>query len=271
MSITSGLRSGLRSSVRSGLNPGASAITWTVDATSTKSVPANSSEWTDFIAYNALSVAVPNSLWLCQEASGNLADSIGSLTLTAFATPLYQQSVSGWTRKGVGFTDTTVNQRFTAASGTGPDPGATSVTFLWLMSVTATPASTRTQAMISDTGTTQFTLRVLTTPALRAVVFNVNANGTDDPTNDGIQPMALKYDRVNSEAKVYTGVEKIAGTYNAGVLDGHKGIGGGNVAGVTPATGQCVYGCMWSGANAAISDANMKALLVAMGFSIPWS
>lgn len=52
--------------------------------------------------FTALGLAVPDYLWLCQEASGNLSSTIGSLTLTANATGhLYEQTHSGWARKFV--------------------------------------------------------------------------------------------------------------------------------------------------------------------------
>ena len=48
----------------------------TVDATKTnRYIPQTAAEWT------ALGLVAPNSLWPCQESSGNLLDVIGSLTL----------------------------------------------------------------------------------------------------------------------------------------------------------------------------------------------
>lgn len=87
--------------------------------------PASSTEWTNFIARKGLSVAVPDALWLYQEASGNLADSIGSFTLTAAGTgATYQSAVTGWTRKGIAITDA-ATANFSSTSASLPDVSTT--------------------------------------------------------------------------------------------------------------------------------------------------
>lgn len=240
----------------------------TKDTVSGRRVPVSSAEWDNLITRYSLAVAAPTSLWGFQETSGSIADAIGSLTLTANGTPGYDQAVTGWTRKGVGFTDGAAAQRFMAAAAAGPNPTTTSQTWMFYASCTATPAAVRTVMCISDTGATQHQLRVTTGPVMRLAVVNVNTDGADSPTNDGIQPWVLKYDRTNSEAKAYTALEKLTGTYSAGVLDGRKGIG---AAASSAVTGQCIYGAMWSGANGEISDANMKLMLQALGWTIAWS
>jgi hypothetical protein len=58
--------------------------------------------------FAALDEAPPDYLWLGQDVSGNLAPTIGVTTLTQNAAGtgyLYQQTVSGWTRKFVGLAD----------------------------------------------------------------------------------------------------------------------------------------------------------------------
>lgn len=54
--------------------------------------------------FTALGIPPPTYLWECQEASGNLESSIGSLTLTksGAGTALYQQAQAGWSRGFVG-------------------------------------------------------------------------------------------------------------------------------------------------------------------------
>lgn len=237
----------------------------TKDATSGIRVPASSTEWTNFLAYHGISVSVA-SLWLCQESSGNLADSIGSLTLTANGTPLYSQAVSGWTRLGVGFNEGAA-QRFMAASGSGPNPTTTSQLWCFFASITAI-GGTRTWISVSDTGATQCLTRCNVTPVCTNVTVGATVSGADNPTNNGVVPYVLQYDRANSKSNSYNDIEKITGTYNSGVLDGRKGIGG---AASNPPTGQCVYGFMLSGANAEISTATLKTLLQAMGWTISWS
>ena len=56
-------------------------MTVTRDAASSKYTPASAAEWAELLSGSGL--GAPSSLWLCQESSGTLADSIGSRTLTA--------------------------------------------------------------------------------------------------------------------------------------------------------------------------------------------
>jgi len=239
----------------------------TRDATSGIRCPASGTEWTNFLAYYGISTTV-SSAWKCDEASGNAADCVGSLTLTASGTPTYQQTVSGWSRKGFGFTDAGA-QKFVAASGTGPNPATTSVIWCFYITMpTSNPAATRTIMGASHTGTTQDMVQIVTTGKPRAVVFNVTTDGTVNVVNGGTMPMLLKYDRTNSAARLYNTNEKITATYNSGVLDGNKGVG--PPIG-TAATMNCVYGFMLQGANAELSDATVKTLLQSLGWTIPWS
>jgi RHS repeat-associated protein len=64
-------------------------------------VPASAAEWTNLLTGSG--IPNPTNLYKCQEASGNLADSIGSTSLTAHNNGgmLYQQFVPGWSRKAV--------------------------------------------------------------------------------------------------------------------------------------------------------------------------
>ena len=237
----------------------------TRDATSGKRFPNSSTEWTNFLAYNGLAAAVPNSMWLCQEAAGNLTDSIGTLTLTANAAPAYQQAATGHSRLGVQLAEV-ANQRFTAAAAAGPNPTTTSSLWLWFGEFTAAPSGTRVVLSVSD-GAVNFRANILVTPRIRLSINAVNSDGVSDPVAGAdVMPMAIKYDRTNSEAKVFTGQEKITGTYSAAVVDGLKGLGTGGAAAV-----RFVYGVMWSGAAGEMSDANLKALLEALGYTIPWS
>ena len=81
-------------------------VKWAVDATSGKPVPANVVEWNDFLkAYGLGHLSAPSGLWLLQEPSGALVDSIGTVVLSPYSGPLYQQTVAGWSRKGVGTLD----------------------------------------------------------------------------------------------------------------------------------------------------------------------
>jgi hypothetical protein len=241
-------------------------VTWTVDATSGIAVPANATEWADFIAANGLSISVPSSLYLMQEASGNLADSIGALTLTSTSLT-YQQAVAGWTRLGITVTDGS-GGRAEATVGNGPNPATTSQTWIVFADLTSTPAGNRHLLHINTIAATGAFVLVNVTPVIGITCAAVTANGASNPVTGGVRPFALKYDRTNSAAVAYSDQDKVAGTYNAGVVDGGKGFGRGSS---NDPAGAWLYGYMFSGAAAEISDATMKALLQAHGFTIPWS
>lgn len=71
----------------------------TQDPTSGWYVPANASEWTALLAGTGISN--PTSCWQCQDASGGLADSIGSQAFTDAGGTSFQVGVSGWSRKAI--------------------------------------------------------------------------------------------------------------------------------------------------------------------------
>src|SRR6185295_13988613 len=200
-------------------------VSWTVDATSGIAVPANATEWNSFRSYNKLSIANPNSLWLCQESSGNLADSIGALTLTAASGPTYRNAVAGWSRFGVGMADASV-ARFVAAAGVGPDPTTTSQTWMFIFSLPTVPAATRCLGGI----TTSNAVTCCKADWLVSGFPSINVVGV---STDGIvvhssatYPFMVTYNRTGLVAQTYTNREKVVGTYNAGVIDGNKGMGG---------------------------------------------
>jgi hypothetical protein len=262
--VVSGIRSGIRASIRSGVNPGG-VVAWAVDASSNKAVPADSTEWDAFRSANSLAVATPNSLWLCQESSGNLADSIGSLTLTAAGTCNYQQTVTGWERKAVAGNDGVVGDRFAAGSTVGPSPATTSQTWLWIASMPSTPGTARAVFGVnfSNAAGSVRMVHLATSGNPRLGVNNVNADGSNSVSSE-IHCLVLKYNRTGSEAKLFNLDEKLTGTYTDSITDGNKGVGNGTAA-------RFLYGCMWSGSDAEISDANIKALMQAMGFTVSWS
>jgi hypothetical protein len=253
-----------------GPTPSAAGVTWEVDPTALVAFPKNGTEYGAFRAANSLAVATPNSLWTFQEASGNILDKIGALNLVAGGTPNYSQAVAGYSRVAVGFDDAS-SDKAVAASGSGPNPTTTSQTWLYFALMPATPGTTRAFVGINQAFTAArcTALHLTTSGGMR---LNVVTNNTDDATNHSSQviAVAVKYDRTNSVAALYTNKVKIIGTYSASVTDGDKGVGSaaGGMSGC-----QILWGCMWSGSAAEISDANMKALLTAHGavFAPPWS
>lgn len=234
-----------------------------IDATSGKGVPSTEFQFT------MLGVTL-TSAWLAQEASGNLAGfGPSAFTLTASGTPLYQQAVPGWTRTASAFNQT-VNQRFAAAAATGPNPASTSVLWVGYMIGDTLPGGVR--GLLNAGGNVGIGY-VNGSGNLRIHVVGVTA---DDATtlpdaDNAVHPIVLKYDRTNSVATMYTDEAKTAGTYNSGATDGNKGYGGGVFSASPPALCGVLWGFVLSGAAAELSDAQVKTLLQALGWVVPWT
>ena len=125
-------------------------MTVTQDALSGWYFPANSTEWTSLLSGTGISN--PSSLWLCQEASGTLADSIGSRPLTISGTPSYQQPAVGFSR--LGFqprTDTT-----DYAGCTGVDIGTTSAMLLMVIQLDSQLGAQKTIAYMGGSSSMSF-------------------------------------------------------------------------------------------------------------------
>lgn len=76
-------------------------MSWTND--NGVAMPVDATEYQEFLNAAGLSVQVPDSLFLCNEPSGSLADSIGARTLvkTGPGVFAYQTTVPGWDAVGV--------------------------------------------------------------------------------------------------------------------------------------------------------------------------
>jgi len=152
------------------------------DATSGWYVPASSAEWTELLAGTGLSA--PSFLWLCQESSGNIADSIGGVTLTANGGGVfYQQSISGWSRKAFGYSDTAGTQCY-SVSASLPDLNTTSMTALVFLAVTNTPGAQRSTFNLGPGATKNNNISCEYTSSNFHVVADGTTSGTGS-TNHG--------------------------------------------------------------------------------------
>jgi uncharacterized repeat protein (TIGR01451 family) len=240
-----------------------------VDATSGKRLPSSLVQWQDFNAYHvAIGTAdfpnvLPSSLWLLQEASGTLADSIGSVPLTQTgAGHLYQQTVAGWARKAVKCVDGTASQRWLNTS-TAPNAGTTDVLLIGIVDVpAASPAANRDvlgHAAAAD-------CRFNTTGKLRAG-FGAAADLLQDPRGRQM-PIAVQVNNTGSASAIYTDQERFTGTYALPANTPMVFLGGQTAS----ASGAgYLYAVDFVGAAARMTAANMKALLQTMNFTIPWT
>ena len=232
----------------------------TRDATSNKYAPANATEWAAVLAVAGISSGGPSLLWNCQEASGNLADSIGTFTGTVTGTPIaYQQAVAGWSRFGIsgGEAGTAVVE---STAGTLPNPVTQAVLLLSYATITATPAATR---VMQVTGNANQTIaRFNTTPRLQGVSGGNVATGTVSPVG-GVRPYVTLYDVTNNRVLVASDQEKLAPVRAAMTGQRHRLA--------FDFVGSILYHAAFFAAAAELSDAQVKTLLQTLGFTIPWS
>ena len=266
--ITAGISAGIGVGTSPGAGGGGGIPGVTRDATSSKYRPANTSEWTALMTAAVLATGNPSSTWPMQEASGNLADSIGTVTLTAAgASLLYRQAVAGWSSLALTIPDGLANHNAQNTT-TCPDISLTSVMLLlYVRMPAAAPAATRRFLRLDSTGVL---IPITTMPRLQCTTGGVGGTtvtGASDPTGGAVRPVVVVIDRTGGRAVLYTDQEKIIGTVGTytGIVLG-IGSSGGNSA-----DSGFLYGAAFSGASAELSDAQVKTLLVTLGWSIPWT
>jgi hypothetical protein len=225
--------------------------------------------------FTRLVVAAPLSVWGFQESSGNLLDTIGTgFTLTSAGSPNHTQGIADWIRFGVLY-DNSSTDGHGAAAGVGPDPSTTSVMWMFFADV-ATSGAGQVRTIMSQGGAaagSQLTLQSRDTAGsvnIRGKLMAATVDGVDDvKPGVSIVPYIVQYDRTNSKALVYSLTEKLTLTYDAGVTDGSKGVGGNGI--VTTVGLIATWGCVWTGADAEITTAQVKTLLQAFGYAPTWT
>lgn len=228
--------------------------------------PANTTEWTTFLAAVGLSgvVGIPSLLWNLQDASGNFADSIGTFTGVVSGTAFgYQQPLAGSSRKGI----TTTAAATTMATNTDaglPDLLTNSLTSLSVGAVTGTAATRIWQAL--GTPVTAL-MRHNTTPSVQSVSGANVANSAVAPLAV-LEPFVTKHNRTASAAVGYNKTSKMVPTFDVTVTGKSYQMFGD--ATVRCPTATWLYNCAWFNAAAEMSDATIKSLLVAMGHPILW-
>lgn len=232
--------------------------------------PSTNGEWTTTMSAAGLATGNPTSLWLTQEASGNLADTLaaGNTLTVAGASWLYQQAISGWTRKGLTVPDASANHNAQNTT-TVPDILTTSVMLLaYVFMPAAAPAATRRiMRLDSTTGAVVVLNTTGTVGCLTQGTGGTTVNGTSNACTGVVRPIVLRIDKTNNRVNVYTDQDKIVGTQGtyAGLVTGF-----GSQSSNTPAIG-LLYEVMFSGSAAELTDAQVKSLLQTLGWTIPWS
>lgn len=266
-----GPRIGLRIGPRVGMLGDSTGIPGvTRDASNLNYYPASASEWTSLLSFASLSTGNPTSAWTMQEASGNLLDSVSTVHLTPQVVGhLYQQAVTGATRKCVKGLAGTVNQRWDNTTN-APNANLTSVSILLFCDIPATPppdiSGVVRIVMVDADGTVRWNtvgqLRLLSGGTAGTLVNSVAGRQTW---------IYFQHDRTAGTVKVFTDQEKFGGTYSLPASGINLCIGGsGGAAGPISGIGYA-YGAQFTGTAAELSDAQVKTLLQTLGATIPWT
>ena len=183
-------------------------------------VPATTSD------FEALGLPTPDYLWLCQEGSGSLSSAIGSLTLTKNATGhLYEQTVTGWSRKFLGTDGSTAGQSWRTSSAVLDMASGESMAMIVLASHTQASGSTRSLLATASTGAG--ILFAGTTGIIRSQHGTNIADGTEDHTGlDTVHQLCWYRRGDTNQSGAETDLESIAGTHEEIARTGTiKGIG----------------------------------------------
>lgn len=221
------------------------------DASNGWFLPSNSAQWSAMLS--GTGIANPSLLWLLQEASGNAADSIGSIGGAVSSGAVYRASMTGMTRRGVEIPASSNK----VILGTAPtDLGANSFAFLCVMQVVAAPAATRNVIHICAVG--RYFVQVNSAGHLIATSDGGGPATGSATVTGGARLVLVVANRATSTLKVYTDQETLTPSWYAGST--------GETAfrlGTTSSTADVVYGYLaaWFGNGAAFSAANAATIL----------
>jgi hypothetical protein len=234
----------------------------TRDATSNVYSPASAAEWTTTRSVAGITSGNPFSMWLLQEASGALADSIGTAPLTNSGGMAYQQAVTGWTRVSMLASDLNGAYSLANAADTAlPDLSAESSLVLGYLKITGAPGGDRGVILTGD-----IRAEVTSGNVPKLVHGATTATGSGNVTT-AVRPWVLRYDRAASTIALFTDLEKVSIAFaNSGSTKRiFYGAGFQNAPGF-----QILYGAHWKGAAAELSDASVRSLLQALGWTVAW-
>jgi hypothetical protein len=232
--MLSGIRIGIRSGIQSGLNPGGIATDGPAGAIYT---PARAADWA------ALSLTTPNSIWPCSEASGNLVDSVAGVVGVPNGAVSYQNTVTNWTRKFVGFSEAATGQRFGIPNSTYSPATASQANLVYARIDTVSG----TNRGISSLGA-NLQLRFSSAGLLQIVNGGAVTTGAYDYRDSAVHPFLVIHNRTATTTTVFTDKETLSVAYTSGTDSANKGLG--CVAATTAPVSYVGYWAHWSGASA---------------------
>lgn len=239
---------------------------WDIDPGSGIGVPSDATQWQAVIDAAGLNgvVTPPDALWLCQEAAGPLADSIGAFDLAESGLGLaYQQNVSAWERSAVQTADNVVGGWYNTDAGL-PDVNVAPMTMLVYAIETSQPANPNRQIFgLGGTGGAN-TMAWIGGGQQTRVVSGANTASSADIEWNVVRPYVLKHDPTGAATIGYTDLSKVQPTFSAAVTGKKISLGSGQVA---PSFNRILYGCAFF---VALTDSQIRDLLRVLGWQPQW-
>ncbi len=243
------------------------AATWTIDPSSGKGAPATAAEWTSLIAVRNLNVDPPQGLWPMQDlASGTgLIDVTGNVDLGVRNSPLFRQPVLGWTRLAVGMPDFSNREFYNNTDASLPDVATTSMTVLLVFQILDIPNPPGIRSILFGGSGIQGRRADVELDGNLRLRIGINGTYASGTVNYGsaVIPMLLKLDVTNMQQKILTSQELVQLPYVP--LQGSRGLVLGGANNPSPDL-RCLYMAAWYGTSAEISDADLRAMLSALGW-----
>jgi hypothetical protein len=238
--------------------------TWQIDSASHKAVPAATFEWNMLLAEYGLNRPAPDHLWLMQETSGPLADSIGAAPLNPFNAPSYSNQLQGWSRHAVGTNDLNATDTGFGTNVTGNLDG-TAYLLLVYLAVISTPSGDRSVMGIGANSDHRY-VAITASPVFKGTGTGVMPTiGTINPMAD-VHPVIMKITPSQMSYVVYTDQEKLTVAWAPTASKGPVVLIGNAIIGAAAA--RYLYGVLWVGAGAEATDADVKKLLQALGWTV---
>jgi hypothetical protein len=258
--MTSGIRSGIRSGLRSGLNPGTDPMAGVdFDAAREVYVPASADQWATALAAAGISSGGPMAVWF---PGSSMVDTIGDADLTNDGPMATGQPVAGWSTTAAECGD--LGGFYSVRNNTDadlPDVSATSALLIGYIAITDPGAADR---------------GVILVGGARGIVTAANlpkvSNGTNAATGSGnlttaVRPWVVRQNVTASTTDLFTDLEKVNATYAVSAANQRVFYG----AALEAAPGmQVLYGALFKGAAAELSDAQLRTLLETLGWEVAW-
>lgn len=244
-----------------------SAPAWTIDSTSSKAVPANTTEWNAFNTAAGIGMSAPTSIWLMQDSSGNATDVNALAPLTPTGTVKYSQPLTGWTRLGMGWNANGAHYLSDVADSDLPEVSTQSALYLAYSQVSTTPAGDRMLFLAGDSNG----IKVLINSSNQIKGLWNAGSATTGPSavGTGVRPIILQHNVTSKYLRVYTDQDVITIPWATGTSSLASFFAGGAVE--TTAAQLIAYMAMWKGSAAEQSPYRIKQLLTALGYTPAWS